>query len=391
MSRSFQNNQGPVMDRRAALAALLSLTGASALFATPVSAFAAQASAETEKKLSDAQAQYDAVQKKLDSIAMEYSTLAQKQNKVMGEIEDVQGEIDKQQKKLGGKRDDLSKRVAKSYKNGGSRALTLLLSSDSFEELINNSYYVDKINASDRAAIEDIHNIQVELNEKKASLEKLKEEQESQLKQMQSKQAEVQKVLDGLSDDVKQLMEKRDAEILQSAKDEEAQKKAAAQAAKAQGGLGTRQNSSSNSGSHGGGTTGTTPRGDAPSSGSAARVVSACHSTPSPGPGLCAAWVSNVFRNAGFGFIGGNACDMYNSYCTSSNRSAIRPGMIVAVSTHAGSSAGRIYGHIGIYIGNGTVMDNVGFVRTISLDSWVSYYSSLVTPRWGWLGGIALS
>ena len=63
--------------------------------------------------------------------------------------------------------------------------------------------------------------------------------------------------------------------------------------------------------------------------------------------------------------------------------------MIVAVSTHAGSSAGRIYGHIGIYIGN--VMDNVGFVRTISLDSWVSYYSSLVTPRWGWLGGIALS
>ena len=253
MSRSFQNNQGPVMDRRAALAALLSLTGASALFATP--AFAAQASAETEKKLSDAQAQYDAVQKKLDSIAMEYSTLAQKQNKVMGEIEDVQGEIDKQQKKLGGKRDDLSKRVAKSYKNGGSRALTLLLSSDSFEELISNSYYVDKINASDRAAIEDIHNIQVELNEKKASLEKLKEEQESQLKQMQSKQAEVQKVLDGLSDDVKQLMEKRDAEILQSAKDEEAQKKAAAEAAKAQGGSGTRQNSSSNSGSHRGGTT----------------------------------------------------------------------------------------------------------------------------------------
>ena len=65
--------------------------------------------------------------------------------------------------------------------------------------------------------------------------------------------------------------------------------------------------------------------------------------------------------------------------------------MIVAVNCSPASAAGRIYGHIGIYVGNGTVMDNVGYVRTISLSEWVSYYSALATPLCGWLGGIALS
>jgi cell wall-associated NlpC family hydrolase len=82
---------------------------------------------------------------------------------------------------------------------------------------------------------------------------------------------------------------------------------------------------------------------------------------------------------------------MYNAWTTSSNRSDLKPGMIVAVSTHSHTSAGRIYGHIGIYIGGGMMMDNVGFIRTISVDEWVNYYSTTVTPRWGWLMGIELA
>ena len=48
--------------------------------------------------------------------------------------------------------------------------------------------------------------------------------------------------------------------------------------------------------------------------------------------------------------------------------------------------AGRIYGHVGIYVGNGTVMDNVGFIRSIGVDEWIAYYGVTVTPRWGWIG-----
>lgn len=120
-------------------------------------------------------------------------------------------------------------------------------------------------------------------------------------------------------------------------------------------------------------------------------ILSACGSTPSPGAGWCAAWVSAVYRNAGLGTWPGNACDMYERWCTSSDPADLRPGMIIAVSSHSHTAAGRAYGHVGIYIGNGQVMQNVGAITTQSLDSWIAYYGTTVTPRWGWLGGTDLS
>ncbi|VWL91974.1 Uncharacterised protein [Collinsella intestinalis] len=41
-------------------------------------------------------------------------------------------------------------------------------------------------------------------------------------------------------------------------------------------------------------------------------------------------------------------------------------------------------------MGNGTVMDNVGFIRSIGVDEWIAYYGVTVTPRWGWIGGWVL-
>ena len=102
-------------------------------------------------------------------------------------------------------------------------------------------------------------------------------------------------------------------------------------------------------------------------------------------------WISLVFQRAGYGYIGGDACDMYNAYCTSSSKSNLKVGMIVAVSSHPHTRAGRIYGHIGIYIGGGMMMDNIGYIRTESVDEWISYYGQTVTPRWGWAGNIVLS
>lgn len=126
-------------------------------------------------------------------------------------------------------------------------------------------------------------------------------------------------------------------------------------------------------------------------SGSQQAVVSAAYSTPSPGYGYCAAWVTNVFQNAGIGYFGGNACDMYNSWCTSSNLDDLKPGMIIAVSTHNLDAAGRIYGHVGIYIGNGQVMDNIGPIRTIDVNQWIQTFSGVVPAKWGWIGNVPLS
>lgn len=121
-------------------------------------------------------------------------------------------------------------------------------------------------------------------------------------------------------------------------------------------------------------------------------IVNMAYATPTPGQGLCAAWVSNVFRNAGYGFYGGNACDMCRSWCHSSNRNELKVGMIIADVSHPGTgSAGLTYGHVGIYIGNNKVMSNEGPITVKSLDAFIRFYGAGTGCRWGWLGGIDLS
>ncbi len=390
------------LSRRTALKALFGAASAAVLFGLPTHAHAAEATKETTDKLNAAQAQLDEVQAQLDSIANEYAALANKNAQTLNDIEGVQGkiddtqtQIDEKKAELKKKRGDLSDRVAASYKSGGTNILSLLLASGSFEELVANAHYVEKINKSDRDAIEDIQTIQEELDEQKtelesqkADLEKLKDQQTAQMQDMQAKQQEVQTVLNGLSDDVKELMAQRDSEILAAAQAEEAARKAAAAAAAAA----NKNNSYSGGSSSGGGSYAPgTPQQNA-GSGKQQAVVNACYSTPSPGQNWCAAWVTNVFRNAGVGYFGGNACDMFNAWCYSSDRSALQVGMIVADSSHSGTGTpGLLYGHVGIYVGGGIVMSNEGPITSKSLDSFISFYGTGSGVRWGWLGGVVLS
>ena len=305
---------------------------------------------------------------------------------MQGQIDDKQKEIEAKQAELDDKQDQLSRRLSASYKTGSSDFLSVLFNSATFEELSSNLAYMGKINASDEQLIADVKQAKADLDQQKAELEdqkseleQLKEEQTQQLAAVQAKQDEATALVDSLSQDVKDLIAKRDQEILAAAEEERRQAEAAAAAAAA---AKAAQQAAQSSGG-GGGVTGSLSGAGASTKGAA--IVSACGRVGSPGVGLCAMWVSRVYNAAGLGYPGGNANNMYWNFCTSSNKGDLQPGMIVAVSTYAGgSSAGRTYGHVGIYVGNGTVMDNVGYIRTIGLDSWISSYGNIVTPRWGW-------
>lgn len=148
-------------------------------------------------------------------------------------------------------------------------------------------------------------------------------------------------------------------------------------------------NPSDGDGDHGGGT------GAPQIAGASVRqqtVVNMAYATPSPGQGWCAAWVTNVFRAAGVGYFGGNACDMCRSWCHSSNRSELKVGMIIADVSHPGTGApGLTYGHVGIYIGNNRVRSNEGPITVKSLDSFIRFYGAGTGCKWGWIGGIDLS
>lgn len=368
--------------------------------------------ATTQEKLDAAQLSYDEAQSKLDQIGQEYSAIADQLSQTQAqvgdlssqidakqaEIEQKQTEIDAKQAEVEAKQQQLGERMCSAYKSGGSSVLDILLSSATFEELTSNIYYLDKISAADRAMISEVKDLKAELESQKSSLETEKAElesqnseletlqaqQEQQLEEAQAKQAEAQDLVSNLSSEVKELMAQRDAELLaaeEAARQEEERRKAAAAASKNNGSSG----GSSSGGSSSGGSQTIT------GNGSLAAVQSAAYSVPSPGSGLCAAWVTRVFAAAGLNVGGGNACDMYNWYCYTSV-SNIQPGMIVACPSAPYSSAAMIYGHVGIYLGNNTVRDNAsGRLRTSSLSAWVREYSVTSTVRCGWLGGVALS
>ncbi len=125
---------------------------------------------------------------------------------------------------------------------------------------------------------------------------------------------------------------------------------------------------------------------------SQSRVRDSAFRTPATPGGYCALWVTNVIRNAGYGYHSGDACDLYRNYCASSDLKQLKIGMIIAVSTHPHTYAGSIYGHVGIYIGNGLMRDSVyGYVRQIAVKDWIAYYGATVRPKWGWLGNIRLA
>lgn len=114
------------------------------------------------------------------------------------------------------------------------------------------------------------------------------------------------------------------------------------------------------------------------------RIADACKTTPSAGSGYCAAWITYVYMNASAGHPTGNANDMYASYCKYTDRSQLLVGMLVAVATvGGGTAAGQRYGHVGIYVGDGKIMDNIGSIRTISVDDWIRIYGKSCTPKWG--------
>ncbi len=124
-------------------------------------------------------------------------------------------------------------------------------------------------------------------------------------------------------------------------------------------------------------------------------IVQAAKTQPSAGAHRCSTWVSYVYAHAGI-YISGDAADgsnsghpqMYENFTYSTNRSELKPGMIIAARYPD-------IGHVGIYIGGGMVISNetineVGQVNTRTLDEWIQMYGSGTSwpVRWGYPKGV---
>lgn len=100
-------------------------------------------------------------------------------------------------------------------------------------------------------------------------------------------------------------------------------------------------------------------------------ILDAINKTPCPGAGLCLKWVDDVYENAGLSPQRLNsAYDSYKANGISTDRNNIPIGAAV-YGTGTGNKGP--YGHVGIYIGDGKVVDNVGSIKTQTLDEWISW------------------
>lgn len=389
--------RGSVLSRRS----LVQLTVAAGLgLAAPHAAYALT----TQQKLNAARYNYEQAEEALKSIHEEYARLAGELSKIQAQIADItvqieakeaeirttEQHIEDKQRECERIQSNVAERMSASYKRGSQNALDLMLSATSIEELTSTIYYLDKMGEADERMVSDLRRLKAELEEQKAVLQNqqaelvvkrsefqaLEAQQAEQVNLAQAKQNEAEEVVANLSSEVQSLVKQRDAEL-------EAARAAAEEARRIEA---ERKKQQASQGSSASKPNRVTVTGQGPLS----SVVNAAYRVPSPGSGLCAAWVTNVFRTAGIGSFGGNACDMYNWYC-GYPFTQIKPGMIVAVPTAPYGAAVVTYGHVGVYLGNGIVRHNQsGVVKDDSLTYWFNLYNKTATPLCGWLGGVAL-
>lgn len=125
------------------------------------------------------------------------------------------------------------------------------------------------------------------------------------------------------------------------------------------------------------------------------KIIDTAYKTEFVEDGLCAVWISKVFENAGYGYPTGNA----NSFKMSHEEGEIKPGMVIAVEHSGPAESSYNYGHIGLYLGDGLVMDNCAEVCanqengcTVStLEQWKRTYEYECESYWGWVFGNDLS
>lgn len=121
------------------------------------------------------------------------------------------------------------------------------------------------------------------------------------------------------------------------------------------------------------------------------RLVECAWATPALGENRCAGWVARVFARLRLGLVAGDVRSLYQDYCPFDDLADLKVGMILAVPSHPFGLGARGYGHVGLYVGDGVVMDCVsGRVRRAPLEPWMSAYGLMAVPRWGWLASIAL-
>lgn len=382
-----------------------------ALGLSPVPALAASST--------ELQAELDQVEEELHSL---YGIAEQANNDLVSvtndlnetneRIDQLEDEIEDQKSQLSAVQEQLAGIVAVQYKEGDFNLLTLLLNSADFDELIANVRYASSVTDQKQEIIDQIKALTASLESSRSSLEEQKAQQEQLVTDQQAKlddanaaAAEAQEYYDQLSEEVKQALAAEEeaarkaaeeearqaAEEAQSRADEETESSSSESSGQSQGGTGS--SSTGGSGSSGSGSSsngsGSSGGGSSTSTGSVNAMVARAYSIVGSGYQWSGYYWSGSPSTSAFTCSG--VVDYALGLPSNSNSPETLYAKVVARGTYTTDASslqygdlvfyqygGRSPGHVGIYVGNGCVIDSVpgGGVNVRSM-----YYVS------GFMGG----
>lgn len=194
-------------------------------------------------------ADLDAAQAKLESLGGELASIQKELNSQEATLQKTQTDIGKKQSQIEETQEDLKSaratlgdRIRSNYKAGGITLLSVLLGSNSAEDLISNIYIADRIADQDAQNISAVRALEDKLSHEKSDLESKQTSQEHTLKKTQTraqdyeeKVAAAQEYYDSLSDEIQAELRKRAEEEAKKA----AEKAAAGSEAQEQSGTST--------------------------------------------------------------------------------------------------------------------------------------------------------
>lgn len=363
------------------------------LATVPVSAMAAT-SEELQAQLDQASQQLMSLYGEAEQAGYDLDNVTRDLNNTNDQITDLEGQISEQQAQLVTKKSQLCDILASQYKMGDETGLlSLILSSDSFGDLVSNIHYANKISEQKQGAIKEVRELQESLEQNKSSLEEQRTQQEQLVADQQAKAdsanqaaAQAQAYYDQLSDEVKQKLAEEEAER-RAAAEKEAQEAAAAAKKKAEEEAANNQNNASNSNNGGNSSNSSNSNSNNSNSGGSsnnnASKPNSGGGTPAPS-GSASAMVSRAlgvvgsgYRWSGYVWTGSTSssaftCSGLVDYAlglpTNSNSPESYFGSVRYITSDVSALnygdlvfytyAGRYPGHVGIYIGGGQIVDS---------------------------------
>ena len=351
----------------AAFVIATSAVAAAGLGVAPTPAYADVTSA-------DLQAQLDEANSHLNDLYAQAEQASEQVNQTQSDLDATNAEIAQKQDELKQAQGVLAERVSSSYKTGDVSLASIILDSNSFDDMVTRITYASKVSDSDAKAIQDVKDIEADLSAKQTEQQQLLVQHQAQQEELSGKVSETQDYVNSLD---QQVQEKIAEEQAAHEAAQEAARQAAQQQAQADGGYVSANDvtptpdEGSNGTSTGGGSQSTNTNTNTKSNTSTNTNNGGSSNSSSSGLTqtqrdaiVSAAW-SKVGSSYVYGATGPNSfdCSGFTRWCYAQagislpRTSESQGGWGVATSNPQPGDLVCWGGHVGIYLGGGMMID----------------------------------